>query len=111
MREKLLERLVAIRKRAGLSARELSLKINRSEGYISRLEAGNHFPPIEDIEVMLKICNSNFRELFCEEFDTYQLDQEVFEIVSKASSKEKEVVLTILAMMFHQRQESEKKTS
>jgi len=107
LRQTLIERLIAIRKRAGLSKRSLSFKINRSEGYVARVESGDYFPSIEDQEAILTACGSNFLELFYDEFESYKLDMKVFEIVKQANSKEKEAVISILAMMFDQRNKSQ----
>ena len=38
------ERLAQLRQRKGVSAREMSLALGQSEGYINNIENGNNFP-------------------------------------------------------------------
>lgn len=102
MRKEILERLVLLRKRAGFSARELSLKINRQEGYIGKVECGNHFPPVEDLESILKACNSSFEELFYEDFNSYWLDKDIIRKLKDVTPEGKNAIITLLVLMHQQ---------
>ena len=100
MRQMVISRLIVLRKKMGYSARELSAKINRAENYIARIESGNHFPPIEDIECILKTCNSSFEELFYEDFDSYSIDKEILKKLKDIKPEGKKALITLLVYMY-----------
>jgi len=101
MREKLLGRLKIIRERAGLTARALSLRIFRAEGYIGKIENGSHFPPIEDLQKILEVCNSSFLELFWDDLDSYEDDKKILELLRKMNSKNKDPLISLLAAIYN----------
>jgi len=101
MGNQLLERLIKLRKRAKLSCRQLSLKIHRHENYMSRVENGDYqLPPIEDLEKIVEICGSSMRELFHDTFETYCADKDILEMLRKITSKDKNVVLALLVLLY-----------
>jgi len=101
IRERLLERLIALRKRAGLSARSLSLRIGRGEYYMSRIENGNYAPSIEDLERIAEACDSSLQELFSEQFESYKIDTEIIEMLQRLSGKEKDAVMSVLIALYN----------
>lgn len=101
MREKLIERLKTIRERSGITARALSLQINRAEGYVGKIENGSHWPPIEDLANILEICNSSFLELFWEDLKSYNDDKEILTILKKISSRGKKPLISLLTAIYN----------
>ena len=97
-----------IRERAGLTARALSLRIHRAEGYVGKIENGTHFPPIEDLEKMLEVCNSSFLELFWESHDSYKDDKIILELLKKISSKGKDPLISLLTAIYNLEKEANK---
>ncbi len=51
---RLASRLITLRKRAGISARDMSLSIDQNPGYINNIEHGKALP---SMEMFLKICD------------------------------------------------------
>ncbi|MCL2756330.1 MAG: helix-turn-helix domain-containing protein [Firmicutes bacterium] len=107
IRERLLERLITLRKRAGLSARNLSFKIGRSEYYISRIESGKYNPSIHDLEKIVEACDSSLQELFSEQFDSYRVDRDIIDKLHGLSTKEKDAVLSLLVLVFKRKEDEE----
>jgi len=105
IRERLLGRLIDLRKQAELSARELSLKIGRPEYYISRIESGKYAPTIEDIERIAEVCDSSLEQLFSTQFESYQVDKDVVRMLRALSGKEKDAVLTLLIALYHKKKD------
>ncbi|MCL2229392.1 MAG: helix-turn-helix domain-containing protein [Firmicutes bacterium] len=92
MQEQIIKRLIAIRKRAGLSAKELGLQINRGDCYISHVERGKHFPTVDALKEILNACGSSMVELFYHDFDHYQNDMELLESMKSMDSRSKEAL-------------------
>lgn len=101
VRDKLIERLKNIRERTGLTARALSLRIHRAEGYVGKIENGSHWPPVEDLARILEECNSSFLELFWEDFDSYKDDKKILELLEKISSKGKDPLISLLTAIYN----------
>ena len=102
VRDKLLGRLRDIRKRAGLSAKELSLKLDRAEDYIYRVEAGRFAPAVKDLECIVTLCGSSLEELFYEDFESYHVDKEIFEKFKTLNAQGKDAFLTLLVLLYRQ---------
>jgi len=108
-KELILERLVLLRKRANLSCKELSEKINRQETYISRVEKGKYpIPPAEDLERIANACGSSMEELFYEDFDKYSEDKAVREQLKELTGDSKSAVIGLLVLLHKQSKELNK---
>ena len=59
-KDEVVERISALRTKAGLSARDLSLKIGKNAAYISRLESKNDSfePSVSALLEIISACNS-----------------------------------------------------
>lgn len=99
--ESLLDRLITLRKRAGFSAKDLSLRIDRPEFYIARVEKGTYpLPPAEDLEKIATACGSSMEELFSESFDTFKEDKDILVKLKGIKTKSKEVFLALLIDLY-----------
>ena len=92
------ERISLMRTKAGLSARDLSLKIGKNSAYISRLESKNDsFEP--SVSALLKIisaCNSTEVEFFYYDIYAYSQDREIIELLQNASTVKKDAIISLL---------------
>ena len=100
IRERLQDRISAVRQRAGLSARALSLMIGRGDYHVSRLEKGKLIPTIEDLERIAEACGSSLPEIFSENFESYNVDSEIIDILQSLSGRDKDVALSMLILFF-----------
>ena len=104
----MLDRLVSLRRRADLSAWQLSLKINRHGSYMSKIEDGQFEPSFNDVEIIVRACGSNMEEFCYENFDSYRIDKEILNKVREINPNEKQAFLTLLVAM-NQLQGNEKR--
>ena len=100
--KQLLERIVQLRKRAKLSCKELSKRIDRQEHYIARVEKGVYpIPPAEDLDRIARVCGSSMEELFYETFDSYYEDKEILEKFKKITSENsKNALIGLLVLLY-----------
>jgi len=99
MLQNMLDRLVSLRRRADLSAWQLSLKINRHGSYMSKIEDGQFEPSFNDVEIIVRACGSNMEEFCYENFDSYRIDKEILNKVREINPNEKQAFLTLLVAM------------
>lgn len=103
------ERFANIRKRAGFSAKELSLKVSNSDYYVSRLENGLFEPRLKMLTKLLDICGSSLEELYAEDFENFKWNKEFVAKVGRVGTNERNAILTILVGMFHEKKKAETK--
>ena len=91
-----IDRLKKIRTRKGLSARELSLNINKNVTYINRLEHRKDFvPTITAINDIAEACDSSLEELFYYDIDSYKIDKEIIEVLKNTPADKKKAMLEL----------------
>ena len=109
MGNELLEKIIAIRKRAGLSRRDLSLKIHRQDEYIARVEKGTYpLPPVEDLEKIASVCNSSMEELFYRNFESFNEDSKILDLLKSVATKSKHAIITLLVAQYEVENNSKK---
>ena len=106
MRKEILKKLVALRKKAGFTAKELSERLGLNKYYISKMEKGIFFPSIRELENILEFCNSSLEELFYDEFDRYHLEKSILEKFRRIGAKETDLILALL-LLIYERQKKE----
>ena len=95
--DEVVNRISKLRTRAGLSARELSIRIGKNEAYINRLEYRKNFEPsISVINDIVEVCNSSLSEFFYYNIDSYQKDREIISLLSRANDNVKDAIIKIL---------------
>lgn len=95
------EKIGIMRTKAGLSARELSLRIGKNSAYISRLESKNDSfePSVSALLEIISACNSTVEEFFYYDMYAYAKDKEIIELLRTASPTKKEAIIALLKNM------------
>ena len=98
-KKEIIERISELRTKAHLSARMLSIKIGKNEGYINRMESKKDFlPTIESLSDILEVCNSSFEEFFYYDLLEFSKDKYIIDLLKNCNDKKKNIVLEILKM-------------
>jgi len=105
VRQKLIEKLIFVRERAGLNRKELSHKINRGVNFISKVEKGKTPISLDDLDKIIEICDSSLEEFFYDKFESYGVDKEILHRLNEISPESKDVVLSLLAMLYHHKKD------
>lgn len=100
MRKEIINRLIALRQKTGLTAHDVSLKLGRSRYYISRLENGVSFPSVKDLEELLAFYNSSLEHLFFREFEKFHFEMDTLDKLRAVGRKEKDAVLGVLYLAY-----------
>ena len=96
-REEIIARISKLRTDRKMSARELSLRIDKNESYINRLEYRKDFEPsVQVISDICEACGITLEQFFYYDMDTYQNDQEIIELLKDVSPNKKTAFITIL---------------
>lgn len=94
--EEIIDRISAIRTRADLSARTLSLMINKNPAYITQLESKKGFEPsLSVILDICEVCNVSLEEFFYHDMQAYKADQQVIEFLKTLSEKQKNAIMNL----------------
>lgn len=95
---KIIERISQLRTKAGLSARELSLRIGKNEAYINRLENKKNFEPsISVINDIVEACASSLEEFFYYDMIQYKTDKQVIDLLKTVPESKKKAFIEILS--------------
>lgn len=97
-KDEVIRRIGVMRTKAGLSARELSLRIGKNSAYISRLESKNDSfePSVSALLKIIEACNSTESEFFYYDMYAYATDKEIIDLLQSTSAARKEAILTLL---------------
>ncbi len=90
-------RIGNIRREANLSGRALSLRLNKNDSYINRLESVKDFLPT--MEVFLQIleeCNCSVEKFFYHNPKSYEKDMEFLSSFDKLTDEKKEALLKLI---------------
>ena len=93
----IIDRISAIRTKANLSARELSLRIGKNESYINRLEYRKNFTPsIVVISQIAEACGSSLEEMIYYNINQYEKDKEIISLLKTCNDKKKKAIIDLL---------------
>lgn len=97
-KNEVVQRISMMRTKAGLSARDLSLRIGKNSAYISRLESKNDSfePSVSALLEIIEACNSSEIEFFYYDIYAYQKDKEIIELLKNANPVKKEAIINLL---------------
>ena len=97
-KNEVVERISLMRTKAGISARDLSLRIGKNSAYISRLESKNDSfePSVSALLDIISACNSTESEFFYYDPYSYSQDKEIIELLKTASSIKKDAIINLL---------------
>lgn len=91
-------RISQLRTKAGLSARELSLRIGKNEAYINRLEYRKNFEPsVTVISEIAEACGSSLEEFFYYDMNQYKIDKQVIDLLKNIPESKKKAFVEILS--------------
>lgn len=92
------ERISMMRVKAGLSARDLSLRIGKNSAYISRLESktDSFEPSVSALLDIIAACDSTECEFFYYDPLAYARDKEIIELLKNASPLKKDAIICLL---------------
>lgn len=93
----IINRIGVLRNREGISARELSLRIDKNEAYINRLEYRKNFEPsVSVINDIAEACNSSIEEFFYYDINQYQKDKKIIDLLKRCKPEIKAAIIKIL---------------
>ena len=96
-KEEFIFKLGTMRRNANLSARALSLKIDKNEGYMNRLESGKEFlPSMEVFFNLLDACGYTPEKFFYHDSNSFEQDMELLNKIKGLSEDKKQALLTLL---------------
>ncbi len=95
-RKFLINRLGYFRVRAKLSARDLSLRMGKSPGYITKFEAGGINLPADVLFDILDILNVSKEEFFSYEPEKYESDKRFIMKFRNLSKENQELIYNIM---------------
>jgi len=93
----IIQRIGIIRTRANLSARALSLNIDKGESYIHLLESKKTAfePSLSALLDIIDACGTSTEEFFYSDIDSYKLDKQVLDFLKTLSPYQKEAILNL----------------
>lgn len=89
-------RIGYFRNKANLSARALSLEIDKNPAYITKLEAGEYEPSMSVILDIIKACNITPEEFFYGDISNYSTDKQLLKIIENLSTEKKKALYELL---------------
>ena len=97
-KEDVINRISQLRTRKNLSARKLSLGIDKNPAYIVRLESKNDSfdPSISTLLEIIHACESSVHEFFYYDLNAYKKDKEIIELLKGATDEQKRGIIALL---------------
>lgn len=89
-------RLGHFRNQANLSARELSLRIGKHEGYISKLESYDFNITIDMLTKILETLNISYPEFFADNYVSYAKNKQLYELIESLSEDKKDNLINFI---------------
>ena len=86
--KEVIQRIGYFRNKANLSARELSLRLGKHDGYINKLESKDFNLPTSMLLEILEALEITPAEFFADDYTNYKNDKEILDLL-KTMSKEK----------------------
>ena len=95
--KELIKRLIFFRNRAKLTKRKLSILIGKAPSYMAHLENSQAFTPsFEALCDILFVCGVTLEEFFSPNYENYERDKELREIIQNAQTDKKDLALSVL---------------
>ena len=92
----LVQRISYFRMRRNLSARELSLRIGKSETYINQIESGNFTVSLPVLFSIIEALEISCAEFFSDNYATYQEDKEILALLRALPLERKKSFLDLM---------------
>ena len=91
-----IDRISYFRNQKGLTAKDLSLSIDKHEGYINKLEAKDFNLPTKNLLLILEVLEISPAEFFSDNYKTYESDNQLADLISKLSKEKRELLINFL---------------
>ena len=98
-REDFIKRLVELRTRNNLSARDLSLSVGMNHGYINSVENGLHYPTMENFLYICDFLKVTPQEFFDADFSVPANVRELYDLVKKLPSSQVDGLIELVKTM------------
>lgn len=97
-KNEVVQRISTLRTKAGLSARDLSLRIGKNSAYISRLESKNDSfePSVTALLEIIEACGSTPLEFFYYNIYDFQKDKEIIDLLKNVNQVKKDSIINLL---------------
>lgn len=92
----IINRISYFRNEENLSARELSLSIDKNGAYINHLESGNFNIYVSILLEILEALEITSEEFFFDDFRNYKQDKEILDLLKKLSPEVKDAHLLLM---------------
>jgi len=89
-------RIGYFRNRANLSAKALSLSIDKNPAYINKMERGEYEPSMRVVLDIIEACGTTPEEFFSENINSYKVDKETLNLIKKADETKKLAIQALL---------------
>lgn len=99
--EEFTQRLVALRTKKGVSAREMSLSIGQNAGYINNIEGGKALPSMSAFFFICEFLGITPREFFDTDSSRPKLLRGMIEQLKKLNDAQLQAIATIVDGMTH----------
>lgn len=96
--EDLVYRIWYFRNKANISARDLSLRLGKHEAYISKLESKDFNLPSSVLLDIFDILQVEPEMFFAKDFDTYNKDRELIDLILRLPYKKRELLIEYLKL-------------
>ena len=97
-KQDVVNRISELRTLRGLSARQLSQKIDKNDAYINRLESKRSFEPsVSALLAIIEACDSTVSEFFYHDLAQYKVDSEIIALLKCCKNDaKKQAILALL---------------
>ncbi len=87
------------REKRGISARELSLRLEKHDSYINKLESVGFVVPITVAYKMIEALGISKSEFFADDYKNYKINEEIYNLIKNMSEDSKLSILNIIKNM------------
>jgi transcriptional regulator with XRE-family HTH domain len=94
--KEILTRIGYVRNKAGLSAREVSLRIGMSPQYVAQLESGRIVLTVEKLLLILETCNFPIERFFSSNIEDYTVDNELKSLIEALPTDKKKNIIEFI---------------
>ncbi len=94
--KEILTRIGYVRNKAGLSAREVSLRIGMSPQYVAQLESGRIVLTVEKLLLILETCNFPIERFFSSNIEDYNVDNELKSLIEALPTDKKKNIIEFI---------------
>lgn len=92
----IIDRIAFFRTQKNLSARELSLRIDKHEGYINKLESLDFNLPTSVLLEIIEALEISPEEFFADNYQTFKKDEELLSLIKSLPQSKKDSLITFI---------------